>query len=213
MPPSLDAAWLRERYNGLRDMAAQTDGEAVLDTNDISGAMKKVFADVGSYYLLSYYSTNPKLDGRFRRIRVEVKRQDVQVRSRPGYLAPTEAEARAAGAMIDRASAGRNTPPPSVTRALDALAPARGNLPVRVQAVGGRNTIRAIVEIDPATAKLPEWLSGGTLRLTIEPERSGGHLVGGGVPDDGGRGRAGAAQYRHQRQRASAGGGTLRRAR
>ena len=84
-------------------MAAQTDGEAMLNTNDVGGAMKKVFADVGSYYLLSYYSTNQKLDGRFRRIRVEVKRQDVDVRSRPGYLAPTEAEARAAGVAIDRA--------------------------------------------------------------------------------------------------------------
>ena len=35
-------------------------------------------------------------------------------------------------------------------------------------------SIRAIVEIDPATAKQPEWLSGGTLRLTFEPERISG---------------------------------------
>jgi hypothetical protein len=61
-----------------------------------------------------------------------------------------------------------------VTRALDALAPARGNLPARVQAVGGRNTIRAIVELDPVTAKLPEWLAGGTLKLTFEAERTPG---------------------------------------
>lgn len=174
VPPSVDEAWLRNRYDNLRMMADQTDGEAVLDTNDTSSAMQKVFADVGSYYLLSYYSTNQKLDGRFRRIRVEVKRDDAKVRARPGYLAPTEAEARAAGAAIERAGAARNALPPTVTRALDALAPARGNLPVRVQAIGARNTIRAIVEIDPATAKQPEWLSGGTLRLTVEPERTPG---------------------------------------
>lgn len=173
VPVALDAAWLRERYNGLRDMASQTDGEAVLDTNNVSGAMKKVFQDVGSYYLLSYYSTNQKLDGRFRRIRVEVKRDGADVRARPGYLAPTESEARAAGAALDRAGTQAG-PPPTVTRALDALAPARGNLPARVQAVGGRNTIRAIVELDPATAKLPEWLAGGTLKLTLEPERTPG---------------------------------------
>ena len=173
VPPSLDAAWLRERYNGLREMAAQTDGEAVLDTNDTSGAMRKVFQDVGSYYLLSYYSTNQKLDGRFRRIRVEVKREDAKVRARPGYLAPTEAEARAAGMSMTRAGE-RAAPPPTVTRALDALAPTSGNLPVRIQAVGGRGTIRAIVEIAAATAKQPEWLSGGTLRLTFEPERTTG---------------------------------------
>jgi hypothetical protein len=179
VPPSIDAAILRAHYDNMRDMASQTDGEAVLDTNDTSGAMKKVFADVGSYYLLSYYSTNQKLDGKFRRIRVEVKRPDTDVRARPGYLAPTEAEARAAGAAIDRAGA-KNAPPPAVTRALDALAPARGNLPVRVQAVGGRHNIRAIVELDPATAKLPEWLAGGTLRITFEPERANGTAVAGG---------------------------------
>ena len=170
VPPAVDAAWLRNRYDNLRTMASQTDGEAILNTNDIAGNMKKVFADVGSYYLLSYYSTNPKLDGRFRRIRVEVKRENVEVRARPGYLAPTEAEARAAGAAIERAGA-KSATPATVTRALDAIAPARGNLPVRVQAIGGRNTIRAIVELDPATLKQPEWLSGGTLRLVIEPER------------------------------------------
>ena len=173
VPPAVDRAWLTHRYEGLRTMALQTDGEAVLDTNDVSSAMQKVFADVGSYYLLGYYSSNAKLDGRFRRIRVEVKRDDVQVRNRPGYLAPTESEARAAGVSIDRPGA-KPAVPPTVTRALDALAPARGNLPVRLQAVGGRSSIRAIVELDPGTVKRPEWLSGGTLRLTFEPERISG---------------------------------------
>jgi hypothetical protein len=59
-----------------------------------------------------------------------------------------------------------------VTRALDALAPARGFLPMRVQAVGARNSIRAVVELDPSTARQPEWMSGGTLRVTFEPERA-----------------------------------------
>lgn len=175
LPPSVDAAWLRDRHDDLRTMASQTDGQAVLDsTNDISGAMQKIFTDVGSYYLASYYSTNQKLDGRFRRIRVEVKRDKVEVRARPGYLAPTEAEARAAGATPERPAGSRPAPPPSVSRALDAIAPGRGNLPVRIQAAGGRRLIRAVIELDVATVKQPEWLSGGTLRLTVEPERAGG---------------------------------------
>ena len=170
VPPAVDQAWLTRRYDALRDMASQTDGQAILNVADVSKAMQKAFADVGSYYLLSYYSTNQKLDGRFRRIRVEVKRDGVDVRSRPGYLAPTEAEARTAGVAIARPGA-KPEPPPSVTHALDSIAPARGNLPVRVQAVGAHDTIRAVVELDPVTAKLPEWTSGGTLKLTVEPER------------------------------------------
>jgi hypothetical protein len=99
------------------------------------------------------------------------------VRARPGYLAPTEAEARAAGA-VSTAATGKNVPPPTVTRALDSLTPARGNLPVRVQAAGAPGTIRAIVELDAATAKQPEWLSGGTLKVTFEPERSQSSIKG-----------------------------------
>ncbi|MDO8680400.1 MAG: VWA domain-containing protein [Acidobacteriota bacterium] len=178
LPPSVDQVFLRKRHDDLRMMALQTDGLAVLDsTNDIAGAMQRIFGDVGSYYLLRYYSSNTKLDGKFRRIRVEVKRPAVDVRSRPGYLAPTEAEARAAGGAAV-GSKGRPgavpappPPPPAVTRALDAIAPGRGNLPVRIQASGARSSIRAVVELDAATIKLPEWMSGGTLRLVIDPER------------------------------------------
>ncbi len=173
LPMGVDNAWLRDRHDDLKMMADQTDGVAVLNhTNDLGGALQKMFADVGSYYLASYYSSNPKLDGRFRRIRVEVKREHAEVRARPGYLAPTESEARAAGMAPERPAGSRPAPSPSVTRALDAIAPGRGNLPVRIQAAGGRGLIRAVVELDAATAKQPEWLSGGTLRLTVEPERA-----------------------------------------
>jgi VWFA-related protein len=170
---AVDNAMRTRLRDSIGDMAAATDGRAIVDATDTTKAMQKVFADVGSYYLLGYYSTNQKLDGRFRRIRVEVTRDGVDVRSRPGYLAPTESEARAAGAEIIRAGA-KPTAPPTVTRALDALAPARGFLPVRVQAVGGRNTIRAVVELDASTLKQPEWISGGTLKVTFEPERKDG---------------------------------------
>ena len=172
VPPSLDAAWLRDRYDDLRMMALQTDGQVVLNTNDVSGAMQKMLADTGSYYLLSYYSTNQKLDGRFRRIRVEVKRPDVEVRARPGYLAPTASELKAAGgSTTTTAAGGSKAPPPAISRALDSLAPARGNLPVRVQAAGTHGTIRAVIELDAATVKQPEWAAGGTLRIFFEPER------------------------------------------
>ncbi len=179
--PGADMARLRDKQENLRTLALQTDGVAVLDTNATGPALERIFTDLGAYYLMSYYSTNPKLDGRFRRIGVRVKRDGVDVRARPGYLAPTESEARAAGVAPARTppKGGLLTPmpsaaPPSVTRALDAIAPARGNLPVRIQAAGGAGLVRAVVELDAATLKLPEWLSGGNLTVTVAPERGGG---------------------------------------
>lgn len=177
--PELDRQRLANRQNGLRELAEQTDGAWVLGTNDTGGALERMLADTSAYYLLSYYSTNPKLDGRFRRITVKVTRPEVEVRARPGYLAPTEAEARAAGAAIGGPGApgARPAPPPAVSRALDAIIPGRGNLPVRVQAVGLADRVRAVVELDAATLKLPDWQAGGTLQLFIESERGGAPIV------------------------------------
>ena len=73
-------------------MAAETDGLAVVNSNDIERGLTRIVADVGSYYLLGYYSSNDKLDGKFRAIKVRVKRPGVDVRARRGYLAATEDE-------------------------------------------------------------------------------------------------------------------------
>lgn len=172
--PTQDRERLASRQDGLKVLAEQTDGAWILNTNDTAGAITRILADTDSYYLLSYYSTNPKLDGRFRRITVRVKRPDVDVRARPGYMAATEAEARAAGALAPVAGVtGPRALPPGVSRALDLIAPGRGNVPLRVQATGLATRIRAIVELDPTTARQPEWAMGGTLQVTIESEKGG----------------------------------------
>src|SRR5688500_9955358 len=95
--PVEDVRRMAARHGGLRELAGNTDGAVVLNTSDVKGGVARMMGDLGSYYLMSYYSTNTKLDGRFRRITVRVKRPGVQVRARSGYLAPTEAEARAFG--------------------------------------------------------------------------------------------------------------------
>jgi hypothetical protein len=178
--PEQDRDRLARRHDGLKVLAEQTDGAWILNTNDTAGALTRILADTSSYYLLSYYSTNPKLDGRFRRITVRVTRGDVEVRHRMGYLAPTEAEARAAGAMPAGRPGGlgsRTALPPAVTRALDAIVPGRGTVPLRIQATGLAGRIRAIIELDAATAKQPEWQMGGTLQISVESDRGGAPAV------------------------------------
>jgi len=170
-----DRARLAARQESLRELAVATDGLALLNTNDLNGALTRMMADVGTYYLLGYYSTNTKLDGRFRSLTVRVRRPGAQVRARPGYLAPTEAEA--ASARVDRlmsgAAPGHTDTPPEFRRALESIAPARGLVPVRVVAAGGPGRISLTTELDAAVAKNPEWQQGGTARVTIEHSRGG----------------------------------------
>jgi hypothetical protein len=69
-----------ERYDAARSFAAETGGEAMVNTNDVNRAVGRIWQDAGSYYLLGYA---PSLDdGKPHRIDVKVKRAGVQVRAR-----------------------------------------------------------------------------------------------------------------------------------
>ena len=107
-PPTLieDSANLRVKQDGLRFLADNTDGTSIINTNNVDGALQRIVDDLSSYYLFGYYSTNTKLDGRFRNITVRVKRSGVRVRARRGYRGRTADEliSGAAGAAVSEAS-------------------------------------------------------------------------------------------------------------
>jgi VWFA-related protein len=90
-PLAADRAMLTSRLTSLRTLAENTDGMAIVDSNDLTKGFRRIVDDLSSYYLLGYYSSG-KLDGRFHPITVRVKRPGVQVRARRGYLAATPAE-------------------------------------------------------------------------------------------------------------------------
>lgn len=165
-----DRARLESRQTSLRELAENTDGVAVVNTNNLDAALTRMLADVGSYYLLGYYSTNTRLDGKYRKLTVRVKRPGVDVRSRPGYQAPTEDEVAAAREPANVAKPGSEMAP-ELKRALESLAPARGNVPIRVQTAASVNHMWITAELDAATLKNAEWQQGGRLRLSIEHER------------------------------------------
>jgi Ca-activated chloride channel homolog len=73
----------------MREVAERTGGReyAVRSLNDLAGVYKQVADDLRSQYSIGYYPTNDKQDGRWRKIRVELKRGGT-VRARSGYWAP-----------------------------------------------------------------------------------------------------------------------------
>jgi VWFA-related protein len=78
---------LLQSQDSLRTIAGETGGFAAVNRNDFSTSFARIVEDNSSYYVLGYYSTDTRRDGRFRKIDVRVMKPDLQVRSRKGYVA------------------------------------------------------------------------------------------------------------------------------
>ena len=59
-------------------------------SRELAGIYQSILDELGTQYVLGYVSDNPKHDGRFRRITVELKRPGLKVRHRPGYEVPKD---------------------------------------------------------------------------------------------------------------------------
>jgi VWFA-related protein len=73
--------------DALSTLAEDTGGRAFFDVNNFAGVFERVVADTSAYYILGFESSNRLQDGRFRRIRVSVKRPDAKLEYRVGYYA------------------------------------------------------------------------------------------------------------------------------
>ncbi|MEO8070471.1 MAG: VWA domain-containing protein, partial [Acidobacteriota bacterium] len=76
----------------LTTLAADTGGQAFLDTNDFSPAFTRVQRDMSAYYLLGYNTSNIVQDGKFRKIGVRMRNATLgyRVEARSGYYAPAD---------------------------------------------------------------------------------------------------------------------------
>jgi VWFA-related protein len=79
---------MRIEHDSLRVIADQTGGFPVLNQNDFRNAFSRILEESSSYYVLGYYPTNEKSDGRFRNVQVKVLKPGLRVRYRKGYVAP-----------------------------------------------------------------------------------------------------------------------------
>jgi VWFA-related protein len=96
---------INRRNDSLLTLAENTDGLAILNTNDFASGVRRIADDVQAYYILGYYPTNSKWDGAVRTIKVRLKSNGKSVRARHQYLAPTEAEMSPRPAAPDGVSA------------------------------------------------------------------------------------------------------------
>ncbi len=148
----------RGSIDTLRELADNTDGYAVVNTNDLSAGVRRVSDDLSSYYLLGYYSTNPARDGRFRRIEVKVKTKDVSVSARRGYYAPTPevASAPAAAAV-----------PAAIDNEIARLGRLRRDAEIFSYAAPTASGADVAVEIAASAVTQDRWRAGATVDVTL----------------------------------------------
>lgn len=81
---------LRRAHHGLHALAEETGGFAALGINDFGSAYGRIVRANSRYYLLGYYPTDFRRDGKRRRIEVRVRQPDLRVAARDAYFRPLE---------------------------------------------------------------------------------------------------------------------------
>jgi VWFA-related protein len=111
---------LRLAQDSLRTLSDETGGFAVVNRNDFATAFQRIVDDNSSYYILGYYPTNERRDGRYRKIEVRVPtRPGLTIRARRGYVA-------ARGRAPEVKPAGPNSASPELREAMNSPLPAGG---------------------------------------------------------------------------------------
>ncbi|MGC1484760.1 MAG: VWA domain-containing protein, partial [Candidatus Acidiferrum sp.] len=71
----------------MQKLADETGGEAFVNTNDITGAIRRAVEDSAVTYTLGFYIDSGSLDGKFHELKVQVHRSGLNLRYPKGYFA------------------------------------------------------------------------------------------------------------------------------
>jgi len=74
-------------YDILFRLSDDTGGKFLRGNNDIGQGLERINQEIQARYTLAYRSSNQNFDGTFRKVKIEVRRPDVQTISRSGYYA------------------------------------------------------------------------------------------------------------------------------
>jgi VWFA-related protein len=136
-PPPLSSAMknLQQTQDSMRTLAKRTGGRAYFNTNDLANAVRGAIDDARVTYVLSYYPKHNAWNGKFRQLKVAVKRPGVDVRYRLGYFAfadEPQTDVARKSALMDAVSSPIDATGIGITIRLQPDVPSPGTL--RVQA-------------------------------------------------------------------------------
>ena len=153
--------------DSLVPLAKDTGGVAIRTPGDVTGALQKIVYDTGSHYLLGYYTTNTKWDGKLRSIKVKLKRTGETIRARRQYRAPTRDEIDALSTEPARARAVRVVPE-SVVNALEPLSRIRSSTQFFAYAAVAAKSMTLTIEVPAAAVAAGRWPDGAAVDLIAD---------------------------------------------
>jgi VWFA-related protein len=159
--------------DNLRTLSSNTDGIAVVNTNDLTGGARRIADDLAAAYVLGYYPTNTKWDGRVRKITVRLKATNASVRARQEYRAPTAEEMASF-----RAASEARVAAPAVTAADTALAELKRLRPAALLHTRGtvlRDDLILTTELTAPEVESGRWKDGADLQIMLSG--SGGEAL------------------------------------
>ena len=85
---TMDGAGQRsEKMSAMEQIAADTGGEAIFNSNDLNAALSRVIHNGDHYYTIVYTPTNKEMNGQFRKIQVKLNEGKFKLAYRRGYYA------------------------------------------------------------------------------------------------------------------------------
>lgn len=169
--------YVRQTTDDLILLANETDGVAIVNTNDLNAGFRRIADDLAAYYVLGYYTTNTRFDGGLRNIKVRLKADGKTIRARRQYRAPTEAEiaALASGARTSPPTApGTPAAPSPYEKALVALE--RASRPFAVYTASAGKQLTVVTELSAASILAGKWKDGADVEIVATG--AGGESVG-----------------------------------
>jgi VWFA-related protein len=111
-------------HDALETIARDTGG-SYFNRNDLDDAIRSALRESSSYYMLGYYPSNKKWDGKYRNIKLQVDRPGTQLRYRRGYFAVNPSDWRKDNGerTLTTALAANSLPSTEVTFMARALPP------------------------------------------------------------------------------------------
>jgi VWFA-related protein len=153
--------YVKQTTDDLLSLANETDGVAIVNTNDLNSGMKRIADDLAAYYVLGYYTTNTKFDGGLRNIKVRLKSNGQAIRARRQYRAPTEAEIAALASGIGASSsAAPGAPPPPSPYETALVALERASRPFAVYTASAGQQVTVVTELSAASILAGKWKDG-----------------------------------------------------